>query len=962
MGKRSQRRLVRYEKDQSGCMWGLISIFDFRQGRTTRRLLSDRKRGSRQAVGAGYSKNKFEMLSDLDEDNQGTLDGEDSTTVLVTTDAGKPSVKKLIEEEMFNEQDLKKGNGNAEVEIKLSKSGNESHLNMEHIKTKKSRKKSHDMDKHDLDADKILETECSCNQNSEKQSIDNVGIDEIMEEFCHWIHQKSLSTVKHDQVDEVQMQSNLKHSDFEKLSKAIKEFINQKFINAKHLKENGKNLHSKELIGALEILCSDEELLLKLVQDPNSLLAKHVLNLQDSQVGKGKEPKSLPGSNMSELELSGLGQSEELVSRKQQRNFFRRKVKSQERNPLKQNANSETPNRIVILKPGPAGLRNSKTESSLGSSPELVGEKGLTERVGAHFFLAEIKRKLKSAMGKEWHGISTTAFSGNFPHKLQSLRDGETRTDKENARRNSPGKDHFYMERVVRPAVDVKKGDKTGKLKDAEISKEHQIDGYPKQRASNIYTEAKKHLSEMLSIGEEGVDCSSKQTPKTLGRILSLPEYNSTPVGSPARDWEDKFVTAQMRFSACGKSRKVNSSTQSPKRENNASPLGRAAQNLESELSISDSPDDKVQAVNSNPSISDDIFHDNGVEEVVVSADDEISPEGVVKTVEVTVNEIVVQEEISVLDAHPDPSDSSITRDDENADISEICDDKGYSESLKQESFEEKEVPSSLLESPSDSLINKKNENLEICVVEVPERPSPISVLEPLFPEDDVSPTKSISQPVRLPVQPIQIQFEEHESSAANQFNGGKTCLEENEVMFEYVKAVLQASGLNWDEFCVKYHTSDQLLDPSLFHEGEFFPNQLCYDQKLLFDCIDEVLQEVCRHHCSFLSWVSFIKPSVKPAPNMKDAIYEVWEGIYWHLLPLPLPHTLDQIVRKDMSRMGTWMDLRFDADAIGVEMGEAILEDLMEDAILSCINENPDSVHTVLPAELEEDGSSINL
>lgn len=46
--------------------------------------------------------------------------------------------------------------------------------------------------------------------------------------------------------------------------------------------------------------------------------------------------------------------------------------------------------------------------------------------------------------------------------------------------------------------------------------------------------------------------------------------------------------------------------------------------------------------------------------------------------------EIVVQEEISVLDAHPDSSDSSITRDDENADTSEICDDKGYSESLKQ--------------------------------------------------------------------------------------------------------------------------------------------------------------------------------------------------------------------------------------------------------------------------------------
>jgi hypothetical protein len=686
MGKRSQRRPVRFEKDQSGCMWGLISIFDFRQGRTTQRLLSDRKRWSKHDVGAGYSKNRFDALTNLDEDHQSTLDVEESMTALVTTDAGKPSVKKLIEEEMFNEQDLKKDNSNAEVETKLSKSGYEGNVNAENKRTKKSRKKSRDMDNLDLAAAKNLESECSCNQNSEKQSTDNIGIDEIMEEFCHWIHQKSLSSVKHDQVDEVQVQSDQKHSDFEKWSKAIKEFINQKFINAKHLKENGKIDNSKELIGALEILSSDEELLLKLIQDPNSLLAKHVLNLQDSWVMKGKEPKSLPGSNLSEVELGGLGQSEELVNRKQQRKFFRRKVKSQERNPLKQNENSETSNRIVILKPGPTGLRKSKPESSLGSSPKphhIGGEKGLTERVGAHFFLAEIKRKLKSAMGKEWHGISTTAASNNFPRKLQSFRDSETGTEKGNAGRDSPGKDHFYMERIVRPVVDVRKGDKTGKLKDSEISKEHQIDGYSKQRASNIYIEAKKHLSEMLSNGDDGLDFSSKQNPKTLGRLLSLPDYNLSPVSSPAREWEDKFVTAQMRFSACGKIQKVNSNAWSPKRENNVSPLGRPTQNLESESSTSDSPDNKVQALNSNPNILDGPFHDNEVEGTFVSATDEMSPEGVVEIVEVT--EIVIQEESSsVLYARPDPSNSSITRDDENADMFEICDDKGYCESLKQ--------------------------------------------------------------------------------------------------------------------------------------------------------------------------------------------------------------------------------------------------------------------------------------
>lgn len=62
-----------------------------------------------------------------------------------------------------------------------------------------------------------------------------------------------------------------------------------------------------------------------------------------------------------------------------------------------------------------------------------------------------------------------------------------------------------------------------------------------------------------------------------------------------------------------------------------------------------------------------------------------------------------------------------------------------------QESHEEKQVPSSPSVSPPSSLINKKVENLE-SAVDIPERPSPVSVLEPLFTDDDISPTKSISR------------------------------------------------------------------------------------------------------------------------------------------------------------------------------------------------------------------------
>lgn len=43
---KAKQRPGRQKKDQSGCMWGIINMFDFRHGRATRRLLSDRRRNT----------------------------------------------------------------------------------------------------------------------------------------------------------------------------------------------------------------------------------------------------------------------------------------------------------------------------------------------------------------------------------------------------------------------------------------------------------------------------------------------------------------------------------------------------------------------------------------------------------------------------------------------------------------------------------------------------------------------------------------------------------------------------------------------------------------------------------------------------------------------------------------------------------------------------------------------------
>ncbi|EXC06806.1 hypothetical protein L484_017272 [Morus notabilis] len=952
-------------------MWGLISMFDFRHGRSTRKLIADRRHGSKHTLGTGISKNKFEVLSNLEENCQGTIDGNEIKREIVTADAGKPSVKKLMEEEMVNEQGLKKDMRDAVVEPRQSESAHEGQIKTDHKKTKKNRKKSRDLDAHNLNVDENLKSECSCKQNADQQSVKDLGIDEIMEEFSRRIHQKSISCMDGLNGEAIEL-SSLKNSDSEeKLKRVIKEFIVQKFTNGKHLKEDQKIQHYKELMNELELISSDEELFLKVVQDPQSLLVKHVQNLQDSKAEKDEESKLVGGSDFSEQKLVTVRKSQDAVNHKQ-RSFFRRKAKSEERNQLKENEHADNLNRIVILKPGPMGVQNSKIETSLGPSKEshdIVTNKEASDKVGSHFFLSELKRKLKHAMGKQHNEISRVRVSNRPTHKGQTQGDGEKGVGKGSIGRNSPTKDHFFFERIAKPSSGSKKADKINKMRDSEISK-HETDDLSNERISNIYIEAKKHLSELLSNGD-GMGLSNRQNPKTLGRILSLPDYSISPIGSPGRDWEKSFVTAQTRFTSQDKFQNVNEKRSSPRGENKGSPLGRVVKTVESQSPITDiSPDHKVQDPNSNTDISEDNACDVEVEDAVCSTKDGMSREGDLKLgIEDSINldsphensasySEPVKDESMILDLPCEASVSSTARDNQtDGDVPVLCEDERNFVCLKQDSHEKNQLQSSPPGSPSSSLTTSKVADLEISI-DIPERPSPVSVLEPVFGEDDISPSKTKSQPVNITVQPLRIKFEEPASPLADEARSGKRSMDNKDSIFGYVKAVMQASGLNWYEVCIKLLSSDQLLDPSLVDEVEFFSNPLCCDQKLLFDCINEVLVEVCQYHFGCSPWVSFAKPGIHLIPDMKSVILEVSKGVYWHLLQLPLPHTLDQIVRKDMERSGTWLDVRFDAEAIGFDMGETILEDLMEDTILSYVNESSESEHGVLSESNKSEGS----
>jgi len=470
----------------------------------------------------------------------------ESKRLIVATDADKLSVKKLIEEEMFIDQDEIKDQGNNVVESKQTDFGSEDSLKTDSKRKRKSRKNSRDMDTNDPNA--TSKSEFSHNQHSIQQSKDNIDLDKIMEDFCQI--ERACALMHDDDNSKIHDQSNQKDVNSEELARdAIHDFVNQKILNGKDMVEDNNFLCSNELMETLQVISSDKELFLKLLQDPNSHLLKYIQELENAQGKTEKEYNSVANSNFTKQDLRNLKQTREIVSRKH-RKFFWKKVKSPSKVPTNKNAETEVPNRIVILKPAPSGMQNSKCESNVASpldSRDIVHYKGPSSvRVGSHFSLTEIKRKLKHVIGKEKHGN----------HKLNAEREnngsrGKT-AGKDKFGMRSPNKDHFFTEKIARPMFDVVEGNKTATMKDSKFNMERES-GSTKEKVSNIYVEAKKHLSEMLDNGDDNTSISSSQIPKTLGRILSLPEYNFSPLGSPRGNLEHHLVTAHSRLSSSDK-------------------------------------------------------------------------------------------------------------------------------------------------------------------------------------------------------------------------------------------------------------------------------------------------------------------------------------------------------------------------------------------------------------------------
>lgn len=161
-------------------------------------------------------------------------------------------------------------------------------------------------------------------------------------------------------------------------------------------------------------------------------------------------------------------------------------------------------------------------------------------------------------------------------------------------------------------------------------------------------------------------------------------------------------------------------------------------------------------------------------------------------------------------------------------------------------------------------------------------------------------------------------------------------CVSDADFKFDYMRALLEASGLCQPESKSRDQSSTWLFDSSLYDEVETPSGEIPDDLKILFDCIAEVIEDIHAKSANFMPWVSLINPKFRPFPYGEKLIEATWRGLNLNFVPW-FPLTLEQNVKRDMDTR-TWMDIREGVDEIGIAVADEILNIMLEETVLDML------------------------
>ncbi|OEL19415.1 hypothetical protein BAE44_0019566 [Dichanthelium oligosanthes] len=897
MGKRGHRRSVSQDEDNVGCVWGLMRMLYFR--RDPKFLLDTKQLSVRHAFREinerGHSTKRSRDFDEIEEDGN-----------IEQCTSQQPTVKNLMEDELGKVELLKKI-PNDEVQRRLADLGNDVSHDERSGLTNKLTENSYHQTGVSMALTPSVDSEAL--NHDEEYDLESVLADFLGEIYsCHSECPHGDCKNKNELCPSLKSLIHKKVNDLNNHPRNIGCGQPQESNDGKLSEQNNlfntMAAQSKQFKDALEILGSNKELFLKLLQKPNPQIVDNIQKHQNSKVASGLEPSNIPGQT-NFLEGRGSSNHHLLATKEQAKErkymFFWRKGKSNRSQMPEATDGAQTISKIVILKPNPergipqkviTNARPLHQQPCTSQAPECSG------RETSKFSIKKVKRRFRIVTGESRreinlapsedlrrdprrHKDSVIAIKKDFRHVPEgSLADTSASNFKND----------------VIPLNSSKQKQQNGSI--SEINS-HTV--APKG-ASIFYEQAKRHLSEMLKDNDRSVNHPAVQVPKSLEGILSLPHCNvSSPRSSPRE--KSRLDHSPEETDVC---------------------LACTVEKEECTQERCQSQDDlETIACCTSAAIDDQVTVQEGycmneAQEGLKDASDE--------------SDNMYIEGIDKLDCSENICSTRSVPAEQSID--------DVQQGILEETKQEKEHAKMTLVSP-ESIVEK----LEQQEPETPEprastklipdvspeqsdekqeKPSPVSVLESFF--EDIGSPDCINKKECELHEDIQrtLCFPDDESDV-------KVLWEDKNVRLDYIKLVLDLSELCAEQNLEVWYLEDELISPCLFEELQDQGDQTDH-LKLLFDCICEALTEIQERYFRLSSWLSFLKHDIWTPPIGENLITEVDKYVYGYM-QYSLPSTLEQIIKRDLE-VQTFMNVRSKTEGIIMEIWEFVLDELIDEAV----------------------------
>ncbi|RVW39813.1 hypothetical protein CK203_074657 [Vitis vinifera] len=767
-----------------------------------------------------------------------------------------------------------------------------------------------------------------------------------------------------------------------KLTEAEKAFIRQKFMDAKRLSTDEKLQDSQEFHDALEVLDSNKDLLLKFLQEPDSLFTKHLQDLQGVPpqphcrritVSKSSNSPKYENNATGWKSKRGTSRKNDISSpQKHHDDHFSHSYgkhdahKSLHPSRIQFEGRDETsvlPTRIVVLKPNLGKvLSSSKSISSPRSSYDFLSD------CGKHTGSMSIRNKEAELQGSNEMGFSR--------HKSRESREIAKEVTRRMRNSITNGSMNFSSAGFRGYAGDesscMSGNDSLSEPEETVLISRNSFDRSSRYRASSSHStessvsrEARKRLSERWKMTRRFQEVGAVNRGSTLAEMLAISDKevrsenldsmigqggcsNSFSRNDGTSEWASPLGISSMDGwkDGCGRhlsrSRSLPASSDvfgSPKASMHHETQVDGCKKSQSSRDKSREHNDTLQEIYFNHNEMKCNLDEKGPseEKPMISETSAYNATDTNLVVDTIVDE---QENMAMSSESPDESLRELST---CIFVENNSSTHGLDDSIPQEpsngSSEGSSVP--LLgsvpepESPSSS--------------KEAEQPSPVSVLETTFPEDLSSGSECFErvsadlQGLRMQLQLLKLETDAYAEGSMVISSDEDAGVSEEMGIFRaedswessYIADVLVDSGYSDSDpemFVAGWESSECPLSPMIFEKLEKLYSDhttgLKSERRLVFDRINSVLMEV-------------FQPFVDPHPWVKigSSVHSRWrkdrlnEEIY-KLLARQEKMANDATLEKELERESEWLNLGVDVNAIGMEIERLVMDELVDEVV----------------------------